>query len=71
MKLEQTGYLVPVVSGCMKTVESWMAMDKSVFVHIALCFTHYLKISFLESAIKYNFSSLPCVVHCLQSNSTS
>ena len=36
MKLEQTGYVVPVVGGCMKTVqriESWMVMDKSVFVH--------------------------------------
>ena len=58
MKLEQTGYLVPVVSGCMKTVqriESWMMMDKSVFVDTALCsihFTYYIKISFLESAIK-------------------
>ena len=44
MKLEQTGYLVPVVGGCMKTVqriESWMMMDKSVFVHTALCNIHF------------------------------
>ena len=57
MKLKQTGYLVPVVVVCMKTVqviESWMMMDKSIF-DTALCsidFTNYIKISFLESAIK-------------------
>ena len=57
MKLKQTGYLVPVVVVCMKTVqriESWMMMDKSIF-DTALCsidFTNYIKILFLESAIK-------------------
>ena len=56
MKLELTRYLVPVVGGCMKTVqriESWMMMDKSDLVHTALCnihFTEYIEISFLESA---------------------
>ena len=71
MKLEQTGYLVPVVGGCMKTVqrlESWMMMDKSIFVHTTLCnihFTDYIKISFLESAVLFNISSLLCLVNCL------